>query len=239
MAYSSRKTDLADIRAAGKELSRFWKENKEPISSSQQLQSYTMDLCGNNPLLIGALKDAVSRNEFARMMKAETSEEAYAESKNLIARITPIYKDEILEGVSTFLEGFNIERGFQRTEEPAPVHPSALQGDKQTPRKQADKPIKQILAETDAKQSFSNQTRKADQNRPSKPITAGELIATSAISFIIFIAWLSLRQTTTTTESPTCIDQGSGSCIYQKSFSPFKKPKSTCVDQGDGSCLYR
>jgi hypothetical protein len=239
MTYNTQETDQASLRAAGKELSRFHEENREQITSNQQLLSYTMDLCGQYPLHIGALKEAISGNEFRRMTEATTESEVNTENRKLLARMRQIYRDEIIAGVSAFLEGFNAERSLCSPEEPRQNPPKIHQETQQTQRKKPDKQSEQAPSKEQVKVQINNQTIAAGTDRPSTFITAGELIATSAISFIVLIAWLSLRQATPTPESPTCINQGNGSCLYRKDFSPFRKSKSTCVDQGDGSCIYR
>jgi hypothetical protein len=239
MTYNTQKTYQTSLRAAGKELAKFHKENREEITSNQQLQSYTMDLCGQYPLHIGALKDAVSGNEFRRMTAATTESEVNIENRKLLTRMRQIYRDEIVEGVSTFLEGFNEERGFYSPAEPRRKCPKTHQETEQTQRNKPDKPSEQAAATEQVNAPIKDITGTTSTDRPSTFITAGELIATSAISFIVLIAWLSLRQATPTPENPACINQDNGSCLYQKGFSPFRKPKSTCVDQGDGSCIYR
>ena len=112
MVHAEKSSKSEDLKELGRSLSRFCEENLNQNINHQVLQSYAMDVFVNYPLLLSALKDIFSKNDFWRMNSASSQIEAFSSLSRLLNELRSVYRDEIVEGIRNILTAFNEHRGF-------------------------------------------------------------------------------------------------------------------------------
>ena len=212
-----------DLKELGRSLSRFCEENKNKNLNHHVLQSYAMDVFVNHPLLLSALRDIFSKNNFWRMNSASSQNEVTSAFGSIMNESGRIYRDEIVVCIGTILTAFIEQRGYygvkveqqKNLQVASKAHSITFNN---TPN-QVSKPN---LPRTDEKPKSIHLNKYPELKLDSKPRILGYALTLLVISFNVFI-WFGQNKETTSNlngniESDrvieTCVEQVRGYCLY-------------------------
>jgi len=221
LVNSGKSSNSDDLKELGRSLSRFCKENKN--LNHQVLQSYAMDVFVNHPLLLSALKDIFSKNDFWRMNNASSQNEATSTFGSIMKETGRIYRDEIVVCIGTVLTAFIEQRGYYgvKVEQQKNLQ-AASKAHSITIKKPLNQVSKPNLQRTDKKPESIHLNKYPELKFDSRPGILGYALTLLVISFNVFVFFSQNKGTTSNLNGnnesdgaiKTCVEQVRGYCLY-------------------------